>query len=112
MLPPLGPSGRDDVDVLPSALGRVSVDDLMSFAVLAEELHFTRAAERMFVSTGGLSRRIARLEQAVGERLLVRSSRRVTLTPAGARVAVLVGSLLAVLVSLPGQVHPVGPAEG
>lgn len=112
MLPLTWPSGRIDVDVLPAALGRVSVDELMSFAVLAEELHFTRAAERMFLSTAGLSRRVARLEHALGEPLLVRSSRRVALTPAGARVAVLVGSVVVVLAALAEPLHPVGSGEG
>jgi LysR family transcriptional regulator, benzoate and cis,cis-muconate-responsive activator of ben and cat genes len=56
---------------------------LRHFTVLAEELHFTRAAARVNISQSALSTQIRALEQAVGAELLTRSTRRVTLTPAG-----------------------------
>jgi DNA-binding transcriptional LysR family regulator len=56
---------------------------LRYFATLAEELHFTRAANRLHVSQQGLSRSIRELEQDVGVRLLTRTTRTVTLTEAG-----------------------------
>jgi DNA-binding transcriptional LysR family regulator len=57
---------------------------LRYFVALAEELHFSRAAERLFVSQQVLSRGIARLERETGARLFDRTTRRVEVTPAGA----------------------------
>ena len=50
---------------------------------LAEEKHFTRAAERCRVSQSGLSAAIRRLEQELGARLFERTTRSVEPTPAG-----------------------------
>ncbi|ADB30283.1 transcriptional regulator, LysR family [Kribbella flavida DSM 17836] len=56
---------------------------LRYFVVVAEELHFSRAAQKLFVAQQALSRDIQRLEERAGVRLLDRTTRRVTLTPAG-----------------------------
>ncbi|MFF9627306.1 LysR substrate-binding domain-containing protein [Streptomyces griseosporeus] len=56
---------------------------LRSFVALAEELHFTRAAAKLFVAQQSLSKQIAELESDIGTPLLRRTSRRVELTPAG-----------------------------
>ncbi|MFC7965615.1 LysR family transcriptional regulator [Streptomyces cinereoruber] len=56
---------------------------LRSFVALAEELHFTRAAARLFVAQQSLSRQISQLEAELGTPLLRRTSRRVELTLAG-----------------------------
>lgn len=61
----------------------VHVRDLRYFVAVAEELSFTRAAERLFVSQPALSKQIAQLERQLRVPLLVRDRRSVTLTAAG-----------------------------
>jgi DNA-binding transcriptional LysR family regulator len=59
-------------------------NDLLVFARVAELGSFSRAAERLGLPKSTVSRRIAALEVRVGERLLVRTTRRQTLTELGA----------------------------
>lgn len=54
------------------------------FVAVAERRSFTRAAEDVFVAQQALSQQIRALEASLGVKLLERTSRRVTLTPAGA----------------------------
>lgn len=56
---------------------------LRAFVIVAEELHFTRAATRLFVAQQALSKQIADLESELGTALLDRTSRKVELTSAG-----------------------------
>ncbi|NBH06315.1 LysR family transcriptional regulator [Amycolatopsis sp. SID8362] len=65
------------------------------FVTVADELHFGRAAARLYISQPALSKQIRRLEAEVGAPLLVRDSRHVTLTPRGERFLHLARQLLA-----------------
>ena len=56
------------------------------FAVLAEELHFARAAERLGIGQSNLSREIRMLEDQIGVRLFYRTSRHTELSATGARL--------------------------
>jgi DNA-binding transcriptional LysR family regulator len=75
-------------------MDQVEMRELRYFIAVAEELNFTYAATRLGIAQPPLSAAISKLERKLGVRLLERTSRRVTLTPAGsvlleqARIAV------------------------
>ena len=56
---------------------------LRCFTAVAEELHFARAAERLHIDQSPLSRTIKELEEDLGARLFVRTTRSTQLTRAG-----------------------------
>lgn len=63
----------------------LDIGQVRAFLAVAEELHFGRAAERVFLSQQALSKRVRRLEDSLTVPLFVRNTRAVELTEAGQR---------------------------
>jgi DNA-binding transcriptional LysR family regulator len=61
----------------------VELNQVKAFLVLAEELHFGRTAERLYLSQPRVSRLVSSLETELGGMLFERTSRQVRLTPLG-----------------------------
>lgn len=53
------------------------------FLAVAEELHYRKAAEKLFISQPGLSRQIKQMEEILDTPLFLRDKKKVSLTPAG-----------------------------
>jgi DNA-binding transcriptional LysR family regulator len=70
------------------------LNDLLAFRAVAELGNFRRAAEAVHISQPAFSRRIDKLEEALGVRLLERTTRRVSLTAVGRDFARKVAELL------------------
>ncbi|WP_129785648.1 LysR family transcriptional regulator [Promicromonospora panici] len=60
--------------------------EIECFLVLAEELHFGRTGDRLFISQSRVSQLVKALERRIGARLVERTSRRVRLTEFGAEL--------------------------
>ncbi len=61
----------------------MKIEDIRIFVALGRRLSFTAAAEELFLTQSALSRRIARMEEELGQKLLIRSTHSVELTEAG-----------------------------
>src|SRR5687767_11193742 len=89
----VNPRGPDERPSLVTS--ELDLRALRYFVAAAEELHFTRAAARLFVAQQVLSREVQKLERQLGVALFVRSTRRVALTADGERLLAHARQLLA-----------------
>ena len=64
----------------------MKIDYIREYLVLTQEMNFTAAAKKLFLTQPALSRHIAALEDHLGIRLLERTTHSVSLTPAGREV--------------------------
>ena len=78
---------------------RINFDlgELAAFVAVAERMNFRAASEALFISPSALSRRIDRIEEALGVRLFDRTTRRVSLTEDGEQFLTHAGEALAAL---------------
>lgn len=79
----------------------VELRPLRQFVVLAEELHFGRAAARLHMTQPPLTQAMQQLERTLGARLFERTQRRVSLSPAGAALLPEARRLLAAAEAMP-----------
>src|SRR5215475_1969723 len=87
--------GDRKVVALPQAPDALELRHLRAFVAVADELSFSRAAQRLFITQPALSRQIRGLERLVGCDLFRRSTQRVELTLAGEALLARARSLLA-----------------
>ncbi|WP_367867327.1 LysR family transcriptional regulator [Pedobacter sp. WC2423] len=66
-----------------SITNQIELRHLNYFKLLAEELHYRKAAEKLFISQSALSQQIKQLEQYLGHSLFDRNNKRVVLNEAG-----------------------------
>lgn len=78
------------------------------FVAVADELHFGRAASRLYLSQPALSKQIRKLEDQLGEALFVRDSRHVRLTSRGERFLTDARRLLVLAESMAQTTRPEG----
>jgi len=84
-----------NVLALPQAPDAIELRHLRAFVAVADDLSFSRAAQRLFISQPALSRQIRGLERLVGCDLFRRSTQRVELTLAGEALLARARTLLA-----------------
>ena len=84
-----------NVLALPQTPDAIELRHLRAFVAVAEDLSFSRAAQRLFITQPALSRQIRGLERLVGCDLFRRSTQRVELTLAGEALLARARALLA-----------------
>jgi DNA-binding transcriptional LysR family regulator len=99
----------DERDALPG-LDAIELRQMRYFLAVADDLNFTRAAERLHLAQQALSASIRRLEEQLGVALFVRSTRKVELTAAGEVLVEGARAVVAAAVDAVERVHQV--AEG
>ena len=99
---------KHTVLALPQAPEAIELRHLRAFVAVAEELSFSKSAQRLFITQPALSRQIRGLERLVGCDLFRRSTQRVALTLAGEALLARARALLADLDDAVTEVRSVG----
>lgn len=84
----------------------IGVGALRGFLAAARHASFTRAAAELHLTQSALSRQIQGLEQELEQALFLRTTRKVTLTPAGQRLAQAAGAALAQIDAAVADIRP------
>ncbi len=92
-------------------MNEIELRHLRYFIAVAEELHFSRAAERLHIAQPPLSQQIRQLEEWIGHPLFLRTSRSVRLTPAGKELLLRVSQTMRKLESDIRNTRQVGRGE-
>ncbi|MFY8272760.1 LysR family transcriptional regulator [Pseudoalteromonas sp. SSDWG2] len=85
---------------------------LKTFCTLAEVGHFTRTAERLYMTQSGVSQHINKLEEQLGVALIIRAKKQFKLTDAGERLLEQADSVFLALTNLEQTVVADPPFEG
>ncbi len=92
-------------------LSRLSTDALASFAVFADHLNFTRAADELHISQPALHVKVRKLSETLGRPLYTRHGRSLALTPADEQVARFARDLDARVSTFLADVHGTAPSR-
>lgn len=90
---------------------QIELRHFVYFLTVAEELHFRRAAEKLFIAQPGLSKQIKQMEDSLGTPLFVRDKKKVKLTSAGHYLKKEVEILLGHLKLMKKQVTLIGAGQ-
>ncbi len=90
---------------------QIELRHLIYFSALAEELHFRKASERLFISQPGLTRQIKQMEDIYQARLFERGKRAVHLTSAGAFLKTEVDILMSQLDNIRVQIKKIADGK-
>jgi DNA-binding transcriptional LysR family regulator len=84
---PASQSGnRAPTDIMENLLKKLDLTSLRLFVAVCQERNIARAAEREFIASSAVSRRIAEIEAMIGLPVIQRQSRGITVTPVGETV--------------------------
>lgn len=90
----------------------INITWLRTFCTLAEVGHFTRTAERLYMTQSGVSQHIRKLEEQLDTDLLIRQGKQFSLTNAGEQLYREAGEILQRLSNLEQRIGEDPPYEG